>query len=226
MATVTNFKHEELTLQQRISAILVKNRTLIIGVIVAVFVVIASLIAVTVISDGKREAAYEKIESLMEQWNTAKSNQSETLTATEDEVLGELTKVAASNSRSFAGARAEMAIAEIYFSRKDWTNAQAQYLAAEASAPAAYTAGLNLFNAAVCAEELGNADTAVEYLEKAIAMENFSMKTRALFNIGRIEEGKGQIDKAKAAYERLTGDFAEDEWTNLAKSRLISLSLN
>ena len=118
-----------------------------------------------------------------------------------------------------------MAEAEIYFTRKDWANAKDKYLAAESAAPAAYTAGLNLFNAAVCAEEMGDSDSAVEYLEKAVSLENFSLKTRALFNVGRIQENLGQVEKAIAAYERLTGDYAEDEWTNLAKSRLIQLSV-
>lgn len=225
MAKIIQEKHEELTLQQRISAILVKNRTFIIGGIAAVFVVITALIVVTVVSDSKREGAYEKIDSLMDEWNTAKNDKTDTLAAAEDEILAGLDKIAGSNSRSFAGARADMAAAEIYFTRKDWTNAQARYLAAESSAPAAYTAGLNLFNAAVCAEELGNTDTAVEYLEKAVSLDNFTLKTRALFNVGRIQEGLGQVEKAIAAYERLTGDYAEDEWTNLAKSRLIELSL-
>jgi len=218
-------KEEELTIQHHISAFLVKNRTVIIGALAAVFVVIGALIVVTVVSDGKRDAAYTKIDELMDQWNTAKSENGDSLTATEDTVIADLEKIASSNGRSFAGARANMSLAEIYYTRKDWANAETKYLAAEAAAPSAYTAGLNLFNAAVCAEELGNLDNAISYLEKAIGLDGFPMKTRALFNEGRIEEGRGQLEKAISVYERLTGDYAEDDWTKLAKSRLIELSL-
>ncbi len=225
MAKVTQQKHEELTLQHRISGLIVKNRTFIIAGLAAVFAVITALIVVTAVSDGKRESAYEKIDTLIEKWNGEKSAGSDTLSAVEDGILADLEKIASANSRSFAGARANMAEAEIYFTRKDWANAKAKYLAAESAAPAAYTAGLNLFNAAVCAEEMGESDNAVEYLEKAVSLENFSLKTRALFNVARIQENLGQTEKAIAAYERLTGDYAEDEWTNLAKSRLIELSL-
>jgi len=218
-------KEEKLTLQQHISSFLTKNRTIIIGAIAAVFVVIGALIAVTVVSDGKRDAAYTKIDALVEQWNAARADKADSLASAEDAIIADLDKIAASNGRSFAGVRANMALAEIYFTRKDWTNAQAKYLAAEKSDPEAYTAGLNLFNAAVCAEELGNQEEAIAYLEKAVTLDSFPMKTRALFNVGRIEETLGQADRASATYEKLTGDYAEDDWTKLAKSRLIALSI-
>lgn len=219
-------KEEELNIQQHISAFLVKNRSLIIGGIVAIFVIIGALVAITIVSDNKRDAAYSKIDTLVEQWNEAK-NASDTsaLATAEDTIIADLTKIADGNGRTFAGARAGLALAEIYFSRKDWQNAETWYLAVEKASPESYTAGLALFNASVCADESGNADNALSYLEKAIALESFPMKTRALFNIGRIEEDRNQNDKAIAAYEKLTGDYAEDEWTLLAKSRLIALTL-
>lgn len=227
MAKATRQKAEEgVTLQHRISAFLIKQRLVIIGIIVALFVIIGALVAITVIADGKRDAAFSKIESLVGQWNDAKSAESADLAATEDGIIAELDKVAAGNRRSFAGARAGMAAAEIYFSRKDWKNAEERYTAAVKAAPEAYTAGISLYNASVCADELGNWDAAVGYIEKALALETFPLKTRALFNMARILEASGQNDKAIAAYERLTGDFAEDEWTLLGKSRLIELNLN
>ncbi len=227
MAKATRQKAEEgVTLQHRISAFLIKQRLVIIGIIVALFVIIGALVAITVIADGKRDAAFTKIDTLVGQWNDAKSADAAALAGTEDGIIAELDKIASGNRRSFAGARAGMAAAEIYFSRKDWKNAEERYAAAVKAAPDAYTAGLCFFNASVCADELGNSDAAVAYLEKALAIETFPMKTRALFNMARILEMNGQNDKAIATYERLTGDYAEDEWTLLGKSRLIELNLN
>lgn len=219
-------KEEELTLQQHISAFLVKNRSLIIGGIVAIFVIIGALVAITIVADNKRDAAYSKIDSAVEQWIEARNAaDTTTLASTEDSIIAELEKIAAGNGRSFAGARAGMALAEIYFSRKDWQNAEKWYLAVEKASPESYTAGLALFNASVCADESGKPEDALAFLEKAVALESFPLKTRALFNIGRIEEGRNQIENAIAAYGKLTGDYAEDEWTLLAQSRLIALTL-
>ena len=73
---------------------IVKNRTFIIAGLAAVFAVITALIVVTAVSDGKRESAYEKIDSLIEKWNGEKNAGSDTLSAAEDGILADLEKIA------------------------------------------------------------------------------------------------------------------------------------
>ncbi|MBO7421327.1 MAG: hypothetical protein J6U06_09435, partial [Spirochaetaceae bacterium] len=55
---------------------------------------------------------------------------------------------------------------------------------------------------------------------------DFADVPRVLFNIGRIEETRGSFEKAAEAYKKLTTDYPSDQWASLAKSRLVSLSID
>ena len=83
---------------------------------------------------------------------------------------------------------------------RDWKNAQEQYIAAGKALPKGYTIGINYYNAAVCADELGNQEEALGYYTKASEIENFPLKSRAMFNIGRLEEQLSRKTEAIATY--------------------------
>jgi hypothetical protein len=217
---------ESVSFGQKISDFLSKNRIVLISAISVLAAVFIGLVAVTVITENRNKKAFETIESFVTDWETARAASDKSgLSAKEDELLASLAKVAAANKHSFAGARASMTIAEIYFSRKDWNNARTSYLAAAKAAPKAYTAGLNYFNSGVCADELGKQDEAIADFNTAVSLENFTLKPRALFNIGRIEEQRSQTKAAIDAYSKVTAQFPDDEWAKLAESRIIALQL-
>ena len=106
-----------------------------------------------------------------------------------------------------------------------WKGAKEAWLAAASAGSKSYIAGLCYFNAAVCADELGSQDEAVELFTKASELENFGMKPRTLFNIGRIEEQRSRKEAALEAYEKLVGSYPNDTWALLAKSRIIALQI-
>lgn len=212
------------TVAKRISDFIGTYRIAIIATFAAIFVAVAAILVVTVIKDNSDKKAFETVESVLSDWDKARSAEDKSgLSAKEDELIASLSKLA--KSKGFAGSRASMTIAEIYFSRKDWKNAGENYTAAANAAPKAYSAGVNWFNAGVCADELGNADEALADFNKALALDNFAMKPRALFNAGRIEEQRGKNAEAIATYEKLAEQYPSDDWTMLAKSRLIALQL-
>jgi tetratricopeptide (TPR) repeat protein len=217
---------EKVTLSQRLNDFLAKNRAILISVLAIALCVFIALVIVTVVSEKKSEKAFVTVESVLSDWEKARSAEDKTgLPAKEDELIGTLKKTANSNKNTFAGARALNTVAEIYYSRKDWKNAEENYLAAAAAAPRAYSNGINYFNAAVCADEQGNQDKALEYYTKALDADNFALKPRALFNIGRIQEQQSHKDEAIATYAKLSEQFPNDEWTSLAKSRTIALQI-
>jgi len=224
---VVHEKNEmEATFSQKLNDFLVKYRTVFVVIVGVLVVAFAVLIIVTNVSERKSRVAYEKIETLVKDWEAAKAAPEQTgLTAKEDDILAQLLAVGKAGKSSFAGARAFMSAGEIYFSRKDWKNAQEQYLAAAKADARAYTAGNCLYNAAVCADEQGNSDEAVALFNRAIALESFPLKPRAYFNIGRIEEQRAHAEAAIAAYEKMAEQFPDDEWTMLAKSRIIALKI-
>lgn len=228
MATsvVQAHESEKTTFSQKINEFLTKNRVVLLSVLIAFVVFFVGLVIYTLITDAKNNAAYSTVETAFDDWEKARSATDKTgLVAQEDTLIVTLQKVAASNKKSYAGARANMTIAEIYFSRKDWKNAQDSYLLAANAAPEAYTSGLAWFNAGVCADELGNNDQAFEFFNKALALDGFNLKARVLFNIGRIEEQRANTDAAIASYQKIAEQFPNDDWTSLAKSRIIALQL-
>lgn len=212
------------TVAKRINDFLTTYRMVIITTFAVLIVAIVALLAVTVITDNSKKKAFETIESAVSDWETARSADDKSgLAAKEDEIIAILSKIAKTDN--YTGSRASMAIAEIYFSRKDWKNAGDAFITAANAAPKAYSAGINWFNAGTCADELGASDEALANYNRALALENFAMKPRALFNIGRIEEQRGNSAEAIAAYEKMSEQYPSDDWTLLAKSRLIALQL-
>jgi len=217
---------EQITISQKITDFLVKFRVLFISVLVALVIAFTVLLVVTTVIEKRNRVAFEKIENLVTDWEAAKAAPEQAnLTAKEDEIVAKLLAIGKSNKNGLAGARAYMSVAEVYYSRKDWKNAQENYVAAAKADGKAYTAGPNFYNAAMCADEQGNSDEAVELFNKAVAQENFPLKARAYFNIGRIEEQRSHAEAAIAAYEKLAEQFPDDTWASLAKSRIIKLQI-
>ncbi len=209
-----------------VSEFLIKNRKVILGSLIAVLAAFAVFIAFTAISDSRSAKVIAAVETLQADWNELRGGEDKAaITAKEDEIISTLKDLADGNKGSVAGGRAYMTVAEVYFQRKDWKGAKEAWLAAASAGSKSYIAGLCYFNAAVCADELGSQDEAVELFTKASELENFGMKPRTLFNIGRIEEQRSRKEAALEAYEKLVGSYPNDTWALLAKSRIIALQI-
>jgi tetratricopeptide (TPR) repeat protein len=217
---------ENATISQKINDFLTKNRVVLVTVLAVLLCGFVVTIAYITISGSNKEKAFLSVDTVLENWETLKASKDQSnLSAKEDEMISTLKSVANANKNSYAGERAYNTIAEIYFSRKDWKNAQEQYLAAVKALPKGYTSGINYFNAAVCADELGKPEEALGYYTKASELENFPLKSRAMFNIGRIQEQMSRKADAIATYGKITEQFPDDQWALLAKSRTIALQL-
>lgn len=209
-----------------VSEFLIKNRKVIIVSLSVILVAFLAFIAVTAISERRSDELIGKVETLQADWNELRGGEDkDATTAKEDEIISTLKDLADKNKGSVAGARAYMTVAEVYYQRKDWKSAKDAWLSAASAGSKSYVVGLCYVNAAVCADELGNQDEAVTLFTKASELDNFSMKPRALFNIGRIEEQRSQKEAALEAYEKLVGAYPDDTWSLLAKSRIIALQI-
>ena len=91
--------------------------------------------------------------------------------------------------------------------------------------PKTYLAPIALQNAAVAAEERGAPDAAIAHYQAVV--EKYTGKTvgipHALFSIGRLSEASKDYAAAIASYEKLLSLYADDDWTKLAKDRIIIL---
>ncbi|HPX47168.1 MAG TPA: tetratricopeptide repeat protein [Treponemataceae bacterium] len=225
MSTNAVREKESATVSQRFNDFLTRYKTLFAIMLTTILVAVIGLGLFTAISEANNKKAYTFLEDAEISLEKAKNGTDQAaITAAEDEVLASVQKYTGTANGNFVKTRAYMLIAEVYFSRKDWNAAQAAYIQAYESSPKAYTAGLNAFNAAVCADEAGNQDTAIELFNKALASEGFSQASRTMFNIARIEEQRGNTEAAIKMYENLFASYSDDEWSILAKSRHIALT--
>lgn len=119
-----------------------------------------------------------------------------------------------------------MLAAEIYYQKRDFTNARLSYVAAAERGKKSYTAPINYYNAAVCSESLEDNEKALEYYDAAVSYsDRFLLRNHALFSLGRVAEGLENYAKANEAYTELSEGKVKDDWSSAAKSRLIALKI-
>jgi len=127
----------------------------------------------------------------------------------------------------YAGARGWTIIALIYSGREDWPKAEEAWRNAAGTGVKTYLAPVAYFNAAACAENQGKIDEAIELLEKCVTYKfDFPAAPRAQFSIGRLNEQRGNIPEAIAAYRAIlvNEQWSQIEtWVNLAQSRIIAI---
>ena len=143
----------------------------------------------------------------------------------EDVAILELEKLG-KTATGYASYLAFYNIADMYFSRKDYSKAKDYYLEAYNALPNNYMAGVLLFNIGVCIEEMkGELTEALEYYEKASKIEDFPIKPRAMLSVGRLQEKLERFDDAIATYNNLFEKYPDNEFALIGKSRLIELSI-
>jgi len=115
--------------------------------------------------------------------------------------------------------------AEILFTEKKFAEAYDVYIQIAKIDPKGQIAPLALNSAAVCAEEANNLENAIATYTKIAA--DYEKKApgvaHAWFSIGRLNEEKKENAAALKAYEKLVELYPLDNWTKLAKARIIVL---
>lgn len=216
---------EKQTFSDLLTLFIVKFKFVFLGIFV---VGLIAIIAYGVISSSKEKAVkagLAEIDAVTTEYAELKIAET-TDTAKEDALLARAQAIADKNNPAVVKVRAQMVIAEIQFDRKNFEAARTAWLAAAEADKKSYTYGLCNYQCGICSEELGDLDNAVAYLKTAAESDGFAVVPRVLFNIGRIEETRGNFDKAVESYKKLVTDYPSDQWASLAKSRIITLDLD
>ncbi|HZK20141.1 MAG TPA: tetratricopeptide repeat protein [Treponemataceae bacterium] len=206
----------------KVGSFIEKNRIIIITVFIVVLITLITIIIATSVSKSIRKSGLEKLDTLTVELAQAQKDQEIDAIIVQDILMR--AKDLANSSHGTVAARAHMFAAEISFRDKNWECAKESWLQA-AHATDAYTAPLCFYNAAICAEEMGDNESAIENYAAAISYESFALAPRAYFNMGRIHEQQGNYTNAIETYTRLVDAFASNDWANLAKSRIIALKV-
>ena len=216
---------QTLSFSERCGEFLTQRRKPIVIMLVSVCTIVAIAVIASSITAYAAKKASMETEALISEWTDLRSKNTDDTATKEDTLAEKLEKQAAANGRTYSAFRAYTTLGEIYAIRKDWEKALGFYQKAGDSLPKTYTAGIAYFNAAACADELQQHDKALELYTLSAASDDFPLKPRALFNIGRLEEKLSHSDKAVEAYTKLTELYPDNDWALLAKSRIIALSI-
>jgi tetratricopeptide (TPR) repeat protein len=203
-----------------------KYRKVLAAVIIACAVILIGIVAGFSIRENIVNREISRAEALGERFEELRFdiNESESEEAVQA-LLADLDALA-SKSGGFASAHSYSLIAGIHADRKNWVEAEKAWILAARKGAGGYLAPVSWFNAAVAAEEAGDAESAIAHYGEAIAFaDSFPSASKAQFAIGRLEEGRGNREAALEAYRALIEKWPLDTiWTSLANTRIIALT--
>ncbi len=211
---------EKRGLADSVGGFLTRYRVLFVGLIVALIVVAVAWGVLSSVSAASHRKGLDQLEGIV---HTLSKADEDSVDAAREAALPQVLELASRNKGNIVGLRANMAAAEIYFSQGQLAEARDCWLAAAAVEASAYTAPVCHYNAAVCAEELGDVAGAISCYESALASDACDFKTHVLFSLGRLHEEGGDFASASESYMKLQDSYPSDSWTDLAESRLIAL---
>ena len=218
-------KEEKLSFSDKLGKWILKNRVVLISILVTIFVAaVVCVIAFSAVSKNT-EKKFADLYALTTEYNAVVVTDlsEEEKFAESQAILTDVLAIADANAKNGVGIRAYMFAAEIQFANNDFANAADAWEKAAKANLKVYTAPLSFYNAAVCYEELGKYDAAIASLKKAIESDDFALKAKAIFNIGRLEETIENYAAAADAYNDIIQNYSSLEVYNFAKSRLIYL---
>ncbi len=178
-------------------------------------------------SRNRRDASLETVEELQRTYRewlaSPESQRAEGVDALREQVAS----ITGEYEGMYAATRASLILADALFELGRWSEAGEEYSQARATAEGSYLEAIATVGAAVSYENAGNTAQALELYEELVdSYESDSSYTpRSLFNIGRIQEQAGNIVEAAESYNQLVDDYPTSSWTNLARNRIITLTV-
>jgi tetratricopeptide (TPR) repeat protein len=219
-------EREKLSVGEKIADFIQKNRKGIVTGIILTVILLMVFIAALIIRDNFTVKAISAVEALNSRYEALRVDINDISREAEvNALLEELDAFAAKNS-GYAGIRAYLILANMQADMKKWPDAEQTWFKAGEKAAKTYLAPAAYYNAAVAAEEQDNISRAIELYAVSLSLrEDFPGAARAQFAIGRLEEAQNNREAAIEAYRAVINNWpGETIWTNLAQSKVISLS--
>lgn len=228
---------EKPSISDRLQSFLSKNHVAIWIFIAAAFVLVVGGVVYSQVVRNRSIAlaeASEALDDLYERWLGAYRNErnaqgdafqaSAETAALESELRQLIATTVATHARTAAATRARHTLGGLEWELGNFAEAREAFLAAATDA-SSHLAPIAVFNAAAAAEQLGNVDEAVSGYTQVVEWPSAALeKPRALFNLGRLNEARGDTAAAISTYERLVDEYPGTSWTNLGRNRIIWLN--
>jgi tetratricopeptide (TPR) repeat protein len=218
-------QHEEKQkFSERLNEILRANRVAFLAISALIVVAVAVIGVVAMVQQDrlvKSTIALEALEASFDGWA---SSSEESRPAASVALIAEADTLIAKYSRDYAGLRARLIKGRAFVGANDYLGAEQAFASVAEAGPKSHLAPMALANASAMAEERGDLQAALGYLTKAQASYPASPGAdRVGFSIGRIQESLKDYAKAMEAYSALVAGGADNDWTKLARDRIIYL---
>ncbi|MFA6707845.1 MAG: tetratricopeptide repeat protein [Sphaerochaetaceae bacterium] len=210
-----------------LTVFLSKNRTILIICVAVVVLALAGLWIGLSVSASVTEKNQARIDTLQEQFNTWLTLEDKTTAEAEQAVqdlttgLEELSK----KGNKYPAVKSLYLLGLMKVAQESYQEALDYFIASAENAKDTYLAPLSLMNAAVCYEQLSDAQKALETYQSVY--DRFGSDTpeapKALFNVARLHEKANTLDLAKAVFQQLADEFPSSEYAKLARSRLVTM---
>lgn len=215
-------KNEKMTASAKLNAVMEKNRKVLLGLLIAVIVALVAVIVVEIVKSKTVEKNLAAIDQISYELTNASADLSEEELAKREDTALEAVQAYTGKS-GIAGVRANLLAADLSYDKKNYDAAISYWEAAAAKGKKSYTAALAYYNIASCDEELGKTEEAAEMYKKASEDKDFVLNFHAKFSYARVLETLGKYDEAVEVYKTMNEERPADQWSNLAKTRIISL---
>jgi tetratricopeptide (TPR) repeat protein len=222
----TGDKHERRPMEI-ITAFLTRHRTAIAIIIGVIVVAVFALIIILSVQNARTERALTAVDELQQDFEEWEGTDDDAKTESYDLLAGQAMEIIDSYPRTYAATRARLIDAQALVELERWDAAADRYVEIADLVPKTYLAPVSLMDAAVSAENAGDVDRSLE-LHRRIADEydgESAEVARALFSMGRIHEQQDRVAEAADAYRRLIDGYPASSWTNLARNRIITLTV-
>ncbi len=219
----------------RLNDFIGRHRKAILGVFIAIIVAVIVACVALVLVHRSAEARVNALDDLEGQYallSMMDSGSAGYADAVSSFRLG-AEDIIAEGIDDYAGAKAQYLLADLAFAEKDWTAAAAYYSGIAAAQSDTYLAPLSLMNEAVCYENLGDNEKALSLYTQVIDTygEDCAYAPKAMFSMGRLYVGMGEMELAEAEFETLTGLYlapanggSPSEYARMAEAFLINFA--
>ncbi len=213
--------------KDKIIAFLTRFRKHILVALAVVAAVTVTLVVVLSVQAARSEAALVAVEDLQDEYEQWMRLGPDERADAYPSIAETVSSLVAEYPRTYAAVRARILDARALVELERWEDASRRFVEAADASAGTYLEPVSLMDAAVAAENGGDPDRALE-LHRRIA-EQFAGESaevpRAWFSIGRILEQRDDVAEAAEAYRRLISGYPNSSWTNLARNRIISLTV-
>jgi len=202
----------------KIASFISNFKNIILIALAALVVILVAVVVITTSANKKAEQSFIRVAQYEESLDEMVSSEDNAVVS---EYLANVEKEV--KDKSYPSVKSAYILGEYYAQKNEWAKAYDYFMKSYNLNSNIYLSKLAVFNAAVAAEEKGDASTALTLYTQVSEDLESPLASKALFNVARINLNNGNKDLAKVTLQQLVDKFSTSEYSALAKNIINSL---